>query len=165
MNKAGISGFEHARKDAKTWHKLLAIQQDGDDTVVTVVRGLCLGDEPSVLTDALRFASSPELSAFLATPEIQQKLFRPSKRGIVLVDVAGYSKFDTKGQSAILTTFYEALQLAQLSNDLFLSDPSIDQIIPTGDGCFIVFTSNVTDRSCSRCFPFSPVFTVAKSAC
>jgi hypothetical protein len=145
MNKAEIS-LENARKDAKTWHKVLDIRKDGEHTVVRVVRGLSLGNEPIVLADALRFTMSPELDMFLATPEIQQKLFRSSKRGIVLIDVAGYSRFDTRGQSAILTTFYEGLQLAQFSNDLFSRDSSIDQIIPTGDGCFIVFKSDVTDR-------------------
>lgn len=138
--------LDNARRDAKTWHKVLDIRRDGDYTVVTVVRGLSLGDEPLVLADALKFAASQELDEFLATPEIQQKLFLPSKRGIVLIDVAGYSKFDTRGQAAILTTFYEGLQLAQFSNDLFSRDPSIDQIIPTGDGCFIVFKPEVTSR-------------------
>lgn len=137
---------DNLKKEAKTWHKLLAVEREGNKVLITVVRGLSLGSDPLVLADTFRLDVSPELDAFLATPEIQQKLFRPSKRGIVLVDVAGYSKFDTRGQSAILTTFYEGLQLAQFSNDLFSRDPSIDQIIPTGDGCFIVFKSEVTGR-------------------
>jgi len=157
MSKSKIS-LENAQRDAKTWHKVLDVQHDGDYTVVTVVRGLSLGDEPSVLADALRFLSSPELSAFLATPEIQQKLFRPTKRGIVLVDVAGYSKFDTRGQSGILTIFYEGLQLAKFSNDLFSRDPSIDQIVPTGDGCFIVFKPSVTNRILQSVFSIQSSF-------
>jgi hypothetical protein len=152
------TSLEKARRDAKTWHKLLAIHQDGDDTVVTVVRGLCLGHEPSVLADELRFVSSPELTAFLATPEIQQKLFRPSQRGIVLVDVAGYSKFDTRGQSGILTILYEGLQLAKFSSELFSRGPSIDQIIPTGDGCFIIFKPASSDRLLQSVFSIQSSF-------
>ena len=152
------TSLEKARRDAKTWHKLLAIHQDGDDTVVTVVRGLCLGHEPSVLADELRFVSSPELTSFLAAPEIQQKLFRPSQRGIVLVDVAGYSKFDTRGQSGILTILYEGLQLAKFSSDLFSRGPSIDQIVPTGDGCFIIFKPASSDRLLQSVFSIQSSF-------
>jgi hypothetical protein len=152
------TSLEKARRDAKTWHKLLAIHQDGDDTVVTVVRGLCLGHEPSVLADELRFVSSPELTSFLAAPEIQQKLFRPSQRGIVLVDVAGYSKFDTRGQSGILTILYEGLQLAKFSSELCSRGPSIDQIVPTGDGCFIIFKPASSDRLLQSVFSIQSSF-------
>lgn len=152
------TSLETARRDAKTWHKVLDIQDDGDQTVVTVVRGLCLGDQPSVLADELRFIASPELTAFLSSPEIRQKLFRPSKRGIVLVDVAGYSKFDTRGQSGILTIFYEGLQLAKFSTDLYSRGPSIDQIVPTGDGCFIIFKPDVTDRLLQSVFSIQSSF-------
>ncbi len=111
-----------------------------------------------MLADELRFVSSPELTAFLAAPEIQQKLFRPSQRGIVLVDVAGYSKFDTRGQSGILTILYEGLQLAKFSSDLFAHGPSIDQIVPTGDGCFIIFKPAASDRLLQSIFSIQSSF-------
>jgi hypothetical protein len=156
MSKAEIS-LENARRDAKTWHKLLGIENENDHVMVTVVRGLSLGVEPLILADKLKFARSPELDQYLASAEIQQKLFVPSKRGIVLIDVAGYSQFDTRGQSAILTTIHEGLQLAQRSSDLFSRESSIDQIIPTGDGCFIVFKADVVEHV------FQSVFSIHSS--
>jgi hypothetical protein len=150
--------LDNARNNSKTWHKVLEIRDEGGYTLVTVVRGMSLGKEPLVLADALKYAKSPELDAFLASPEIQQKLFKPSKRGIVLVDVAGYSKFDTRGESAILTMFYEGLQLAKRSQDLFSRDPKIDQIVPTGDGCFIVFKPDVTGRILQSVFSIQSSF-------
>ena len=157
MTKEQIS-LGNARNNAKTWHKVLEIRDEDGYTLVTVVRGLSLGEEPLVLADALKYAKSPELDVFLASPEIQQKLFRPSKRGIVLVDVAGYSKFDTRSQSAILTMFYEGLQLAKFSQDLFSRDHKIDQLVPTGDGCFIVFKADVTDRILQSVFSIQSSF-------
>ncbi|HEY1661704.1 MAG TPA: hypothetical protein VGI03_04735 [Verrucomicrobiae bacterium] len=157
MTKEQIS-LENARANAKKWHKVLEIRDDDGHTLVTVVRGLSLGEEPLVLADALKYAKSPELDAFLASPEIQQKLYRPSKRGIVLVDVADYSTFDTRGQSAILTMFYESLQLAKFSQDVFSREPNIDQIVPTGDGCFIVFKPNVTSRVLQSVFSIQSSF-------
>lgn len=150
--------LENLKKEAKTWHKVLEIRHEGTKVLITVVRGLSLGDAPLVLADTIRTDASLELDAFLASAEIQQKLFSPSKRGVVLIDVAGYSRFDTRGQSAILTTFYEGLQLAQFSNDLFSRDPSIDQIIPTGDGCFVVFNPDVTNRILQSVFSIQASF-------
>jgi len=49
--------------------------------------------------------------------------------------------------------------LAELSNDLFSGEPSIDQIVPTGDGCFIVFKPEVNDRV------FNSVFSIHASFC
>ncbi|MEI8291962.1 MAG: hypothetical protein WCH99_21030 [Verrucomicrobiota bacterium] len=138
--------IEDLKREVKTWHKVLEITRNGDTVSITVVRGLTLGSDPKVVADTFKVKNTGELETYLASPEFQRKLFIPSKRGIVLVDVAGYSKYDTRGQSAILTMFYESLQLAKFSNDLFSREPSIDQIVPTGDGCFIVFKPEVTNR-------------------
>jgi hypothetical protein len=147
------------RRQAGSWHKVLKVERGPQTVIITVVRGLSLFEQPSVVTDDFQLKRSPEIEAFLASPEFQRKLFLPSNRGIVLVDVAGYSRYDTQAQSAILTMFYESLQLAELSNDLFSGEPSIDQIVPTGDGCFIVFKPEVNDRV------FNSVFSIHASFC
>jgi len=138
--------LENIRKAASGWHKLLQIRKEGEQTIVTIVRGFRGGESPEIFADDWRLATSPELDAFLASPEIQQKLYQPSKRGIVLVDIAGYSKYDTKSQSAILSMFYEGLRLSTFSNDLFSRDSNVDQVVPTGDGCYIIYKPNVADR-------------------
>lgn len=147
------------RAQAGSWHKVLKIERGRQYLTLTVVRGLSLQGQPSVLTEDFQLPRLAEIEAFLASREFRRKLFSPSTRGIVLVDVAGYSRYDTRAQSAILTMFYESLQLAQLSNDLFAGEPSIDQIVPTGDGCFIVFKPEVNDRV------FNSVFSIHASFC
>lgn len=151
--------LEELRSQAGSWHKVLKVERAAQSITLTVVRGLSLRDGVSILTDEFRLKRAPELEAYLSCDAFQRKLFVPSRRGIVLVDVAGYSRFDTRGQSAILTMLYESLQLAQLSNDLFSREPSIDQIVPTGDGCFIVFKPEVNDRV------FKSVFSIHASFC
>lgn len=151
--------LEGLRRQADSWHKVLKLTRDSHTVIITVVRGLSPGGQTTVVTNDFELKTSPELDAYLESAEFQRKLFMPSTRGIVLIDVAGYSRFDTKGQSAILTMFYESLQLAELSSDLFSGEPSIDQIIPTGDGCFIVFKPEVNDRV------FKSVFSIHASFC
>ena len=147
------------RRQADSWHKVLKVTRESRKVFITVVRGLNPGGQTAVVTDDFELKRSPEVDAYLDSAEFQRKLFQPSIRGIVLVDVAGYSRFDTRGQSAILTMFYESLQLAELSNDLFSREPSIDQIVPTGDGCFIVFKPEVNDGV------FKSVFSIHASFC
>jgi len=157
MTKAQIS-LQNARNGAKTWHKVLEISDEVDFKCVTVVRGLTTGEDSTILAEKLKFAKSPELDVFLASPEIQQKLFCPSKRGIILIDIAGYSKFDTKALSAILTMFYESLKVADFGQKMLSSGSKIDQIVPTGDGCFIVYDADVTDRILSAVFAIQSSF-------
>ena len=147
------------QRRASTWRKVLSLTRAQSRIIIKVVRGLRLTGGPTVISEEFQMNATPELEEFLATREFQRKLFQPSKRGVVLVDVAGYSRYDTTGQSAILTMFYESLQMAESSNDLFSGEPSIDQIVPTGDGCFIVFKPEVTDRV------FKSVFSIHASFC
>lgn len=151
--------LEGLRSQAGSWHKVLKVERAADSILLTVVRGLSLRAGVSVLTEEFHLKRAPEVESYLASEEFQRKLFAPSRRGILLVDVAGYSRFDTLGQSAILTMLYESLQLAELSNDLFSREPSIDQIVPTGDGCFIVFKPEVNDGV------FKSVFSIHGSFC
>jgi hypothetical protein len=150
--------LDSLKREAATWHKVLEVAHSGDTVSITVVRGLNLGLGPLMIADQFNLKRTPQLEAYLSSPEFQRKLFSPSKRGIVLVDVAGYSKYDTRGQSAILTMFYEGLQLAKFSNDVFSREPSIDQIVPTGDGCFVVFKPEVTDRVMKALFSIHASF-------
>lgn len=151
--------LDGVRRQADTWHKVLSVARECGMVTITVVRGLRIATSPPIVSDMFQLKSTPELETYLASPEFQRKLFQPSKRGIVLIDVAGYSLHDTLGQSAILTMFYESLQLAEASNDLFSREPSIDQIVPTGDGCFIVFKPQVNDHV------FKSVFSIHASFC
>jgi hypothetical protein len=151
--------LKELRRHASNWHKVLSVTRDQGKITLTVIRGLSLTGGPKVISEEFQLKSAPEVDDYLTTGEFQRKLFQPSKRGILLVDVADYSRYDTAGQSAILTMFYESLQLAEFSNDLFSGEPSIDQIVPTGDGCFIVFKADVSDRV------FKSVFSIHASFC
>ena len=137
--------LENLRRQAERWHKVLRVAREADKFVISIVRGVGLA-EGQVISEQFHVHAAPEIEEYLGRPDFQRKLFRPSKRGIVLVDVAGYSRYDTLGQSAILTMFYDSLELAEFSNDLFSGQPSIDQIVPTGDGCFIVFQPEVSEE-------------------
>lgn len=151
--------LKELRRRASTWHKVLSVTTHESKIFVSVVRGLSLTAGPSVISEEFQLHATPEIAQYLAAAEFQRKLFRPSKRGIVLVDVAGYSRYDTAGQSAILSMFYESLQWAEFSNDLFSGEPSIDQIVPTGDGCFIVFKPEVAESV------FKAAFSIHASFC
>jgi len=83
---------------------------------------------------------------FLQSRAVQEKLLRPQVRGIVLLDVVGYSRRDTRGQAAILTLLNDAIQSTLRHQNLFSVAKTVEQIIPTGDGCYVVFHESLNDR-------------------
>ena len=156
MNHLDLEGL---RKQAESWHKVLRVRREPPRVVISVLRGIDLQDGARVVSEDFVVTASSELETFLRSAEFARKLFSPSQRGIILVDVAGYSRYGTEAQGAILSMFYESLRLAELSSDLLTGRPTIDQIIPTGDGCFIVFKPEVNHQV------FRAVFSIHTSFC
>lgn len=101
---------------------------------------------PSVFVDRVVVPNSIQIIEILSSQEFRPKQFQPRLRGIFLVDVVGYSKFDTMCQAGILSFFAEAIKSSTFAVNLFSPENNIEQIIPTGDGCYIVFSESVNDR-------------------
>jgi len=140
--------IEDMSRLAESWHQILDIKEDGNDIVVTVSNALIKEQTAwKILSDAIRFPLTHEIIEFFQRPEIQAKIFSPSKRGIVLIDIADYSKFDTRGQGAMLAAFHEGLKSGTFSSDLFSDgDKNIDLIVPTGDGCFVILKEGLDEQ-------------------
>jgi hypothetical protein len=156
MNELDLEGL---RKQAESWHKVLRVRREPLRVVISVLRGIDVRDGAHVMSEDIELPASAELEAFLSSPPFVRKLFSPSERGIILIDLAGYSRHGTEAQGAILSMFYESLRMAELSSDLLTGRPTIDQIIPTGDGCFIVFEPEVNHQV------FRAVFSIHTSFC
>lgn len=87
---------------------------------------------------------SDELKKFLDSDEIKDSIFCPKMRGIALIDIVDYSKKSIEIQAVLLMTLNMSL-LACYNHPLFNSE-DVELVIPTGDGCYLVFHERVNDR-------------------
>ena len=140
--------IEDVKTLAESWHQILEIKRAEEKFIVTVSRGLVEDRDGSrILAEAVHVPVKPEIEEFLQSVEIQAKIFAPCQRGIVLVDIAGYSRFNTRGQSAMLAAFHEGLQAGRFSSDLFSGgEKNIDLIVPRGDGCFVILREGIEEQ-------------------
>jgi len=154
-----VTTVEELKKVAALWHKILQIRKDGDRTIVSVVQGIAnQRDSAAVLTADYPMNSSQEIDKFLSGPEMRAKMFSPVERGIVLVDIAGYSQFDTLGQGAILAAFHESLRLGDRSMGMFSANEIVDLIVPTGDGCFLILNPEYNEKALLSVFSLHSSF-------
>ena len=127
--------------------KLYRIDNTSDTLVVEVIRGM--NPDPNncnVLVDRIKIPRGEDLVAFLSSKEVQDKLLAPRDRGILLVDLSRYSKFDTLGQAALLSLLKETIESWLFAQTIFSPRPVIEQIVPTGDGCYVIFHESINDR-------------------
>ena len=89
---------------------------------------------------------SHPIEQYLKSDEIESIKYAPKERGLLLIDVVGYSKYDTLGQAAIISIFKQSLDSALLTAKIFSEIKVIEQIIPNGDGCYVVFSEQINDR-------------------
>jgi len=69
----------------------------------------------------------------------KDSLFAPVDRGVLLMDVVGYSRYDTLYQASILSLFNQAIRHSLKKFKSHLGSNCLEQVVPTGDGCFIIF--------------------------
>jgi hypothetical protein len=101
---------------------------------------------PKVLTHVLRLPRTQAIIDYLNSSEVQEKLLAPRERGVILVDVVGYSRYDALGQAAILVLLQQAIDAGLFAQSLFSRAAVIEQIVPTGDGCYFVFQEHLNDK-------------------
>ena len=81
----------------------------------------------------------------LESKQFKDSLFSPRERGVLLIDVVDYSKYDILYQSSVLSIFNQALKYSLQKFRKFSGENCLEQIIPTGDGCYMVFSECVND--------------------
>jgi|GEM_PF-1729900 len=127
--------------------KVEAIEEEDAEITVRVVAGIDLTPHPpELLLLKTTLKRSVEVENFLNSPLAAAAILRPVKRGIILVDIMDYSKGDTVMQAAFLSIFQLAIKEQLRLQRTFAKDEFVDQIVPTGDGCYIVFHESVNDR-------------------
>lgn len=84
------------------------------------------------------------MKEFLAGDFVKDAIYNPTPRGIALVDMVGYSR----GSTAVQSFFLMVLKCAIKRSVTFpvLKQEDVELIIPTGDGCYIVFNELSNDN-------------------
>ena len=112
-----------------------------------IIGGLEITEQKTeVLISKHKIQFDDELKEFIKTESFRNAIFNPVKRGIILIDIAGYSKGDTLYQAAVLSTFNQVIKKSLDAIKEFSNGKLIEQIIPTGDGCYIVFNEGINEK-------------------
>lgn len=131
--------------------KVSRIQETGTEMQIDVITGLdSTGSELEAIPITVSLAISKELKEFLSGDFVKDATYNPTQRGIVLVDMVGYSKGDTPVQSFFLMVLKCAIKRA-LTSPVF-KQGDVDLIIPTGDGCYIIFNKCLNDKILEAAF-------------
>lgn len=127
--------------------KIHSVEEDNEYIYVSVIRGVDLSPStPEVLVSKYKMNKSEELKKFLLSDTAQNSQFSPKNRGIILIDIAEYSRGNSLLQSAFLVAFQNAIKEILSVHEIYSKGKFIEQIIPTGDGCYIVFHDSLNDR-------------------
>ncbi|ACS79727.1 hypothetical protein [Maridesulfovibrio salexigens] len=130
--------------------KPLEIEREGEFVWVSMISGLRTSEEGnSALVKKAKYTATDELMDHLDSPEFKNQIYAPKKRGIILIDIAGYSKLETLHQSAVLTLLSRCLKADIKPLHLLLPFDPVELIIPTGDGCYIITDERVIDKFCN----------------
>jgi hypothetical protein len=120
---------------------------DEENQKIEIINGIEITDQKTdVLISSHKINFDEELKTFIKTDKFQNALFKPAYRGILLIDITGYSKGDTLYQAAVLTIFNQVIKLSIDALKQFSKGPIVEQIIPTGDGCYIVFNEGINEK-------------------
>ncbi len=123
--------------------KVYKTEEDDEYIYVSVIRGVDASlIPPDILVKKLKMNKTEELQIILSN----NPHFLPKDRGIILVDIAEYSQGNSLLQCALLVAFKNALQEILTVQGMSTKGNFIEQIIPTGDGCYIVFHESLNDR-------------------
>lgn len=114
-----------------------------------LIEGLAiLPKEAEILMSPIELAREDNTTElFLNSISFEKALFKPKRRGVILIDLVGYSNRDMQFQCAILSVFNRGIRQAIRAMNLSRKIPrSIEAIIPTGDGCYIIFNEDINEK-------------------
>jgi len=125
--------------------KLYSVDEENEK--IDVINGLEISEQKTdVLISSHKINFDDELKVFIKSEKFQNALFKPALRGIILIDIAGYSKGNTLYQAAVLTIFNQVIKQSLDALQQFTNGVIVEQIIPTGDGCYIVFNEGLNEK-------------------
>lgn len=111
---------------------------------IYIIEGIDVsGMEPDVLISKYNIDFTSALRKFITTEKFYNARYHPVKRGVILIDVVNYSKGDSLYFASILTVFNTIIN--HILKKLKTVNKLVEQIIPTGDGCYLVFNENLND--------------------
>jgi hypothetical protein len=90
-------------------------------------------------------ASATEIEDLKKNYHYKKALFNPIERGIVLIDVVDFSKYDDKCQAAVLHILNDAINISldRIRRSSIKSERIFEKIISTGDGYYIIFNEEL----------------------
>lgn len=129
--------------------KIYGIQKINADTVpeleIMQIQGIDENDPMNTaIPVTIRLPYSIELENFLNSNEVKDSIFSPKTRGIALVDIVDYSKKSIEIQAILLMTLNSTLLACY--NHLMFNSEDVELVIPTGDGCYLVFNERANDN-------------------
>jgi hypothetical protein len=124
----------------KSGAKIYKISESSGE--IEIIKGIVfLKHNPEILISKYKIEFSVSLKKLIQSKKFQDALYKPKTRGVVLIDVADYSKGDSLYFASILTVFNTLIN--NIVNLLETKNKLVEQIIPTGDGCYMVFNESM----------------------
>jgi hypothetical protein len=109
---------------------------------IEIIEGIVFTkDEPDILISKYRIDFTDQLKRFIKSDKFQDSIFKPKKRGVLLIDIVDYSKGNSLYLASILTVFNTVLNRIVLKLENI--NKLVEQIIPFGDGCYLVFNETI----------------------
>jgi hypothetical protein len=120
---------------------------DEESRKIEIIGGVEIsGEKSEVLISSHQITFDEELKAFTNSAKFRNALFSPLERGIILIDIAGYSKGNTLHQAAVLTIFNQVIKHTLDILKEYSGRQLVEQVVPTGDGCYIVLNECINDK-------------------
>ncbi len=117
---------------------------DEFNKTIQIIEGIVFNkNEPNILISKYGIRYTRGLKAFIKTNKFQDAMFRPVKRGVLLIDIVDYSKGNSLYFASLLTVFNKVLHHVIVK--LKTINKLVEQIIPSGDGCYLVFNENINN--------------------
>lgn len=127
--------------------KIYNIEYTDKEVKIGVIRGVDITSmQPEVLVTNCNVKKTSDIENLLASDIVKQKIYNPINRGIILVDIVGYSKGDTLMQGVYLQIFQNAINRTLSFLEIYTKGKFVEQIVASGDGCYIIFNEELNDR-------------------
>lgn len=91
--------------------KVLNVEESDEYIYISITKGIDISrGKVDVLAHKEKYSKTDDIMKFLKSDKFIESKFEPKTRGIILVDIVGYSKFEIIAQSAILTLLKRAIK-------------------------------------------------------